>query len=112
MLTGKNFGKRTKTTKSEKVTKPNFDTKTIAYYHSPTCPYCRKFQPTYDKLQKNITNIVFTKVNVNKYEEYYSDLFNELKLRGVPSLVKFHRGKKEVYSGNRTYEDIYNWINK
>lgn len=91
--------------------------KTLTYYTNPNCGYCKRFDPTWDKLvaSKNGMGslINFKKINCKSAEgapactaakQLYS-------MRGTPHIVLFQNGKHTVYNGNRDFNDLTSFIN-
>jgi len=100
-----------KITSDKKVfTKINYDEffkiinqeKKLVYIGKPSCPKCRKFISMLYSILKD-KNIKIYYFNIESSEkDIYLDLFKELKLRDLPSVI--------ITMGNKTYKrmNIYN----
>jgi len=79
-------------------------------FYSPRCPHCIKLEPTYIELAEKL------KYNKNLIVAEYDLLANDFdwfRIRGFPTLVFFKAGDKQnhiVYNGNRTVEDMMNFV--
>ena len=79
-------------------------------FYSPRCPHCIKLEPTYIELAEKL------KYNKNLIVAEYDLLANDFdwfRIRGFPTLVFFKAGDNQnhiVYHGNRTVEDMMNFV--
>ena len=87
------------------------DLNVFVKFYSPYCPYCNKLKPTFEQLAvnfKNNANIRIAEFNVK------SNDFDLFPIRSLPTLIMFKAGNKDnhiVYRGNRTLEDLTNFVN-
>src|SRR3990167_8719125 len=82
----------------------------LVLYHSPGCPHCVDFKPTFEQASKRLqaSGIKTRMVNVqtNKPTE-----LNE-PLQGVPHVVLFHpNGNQVVFNGARSVPGLVNFVN-
>jgi len=67
----------------------DFSGPVVVYFHSPTCPYCRRFNPSFDQLVlKYAGRIKFTKI----VQEQNPSTASRYGVRGVPTLLLFREG--------------------
>ena len=86
------------------------DLNVFVKFYSPNCPHCIKLKPNYEKLAENLK---YNKnVRIAEYNLKEND-FDEFQIRGYPTLVLFKAGEKDkhiTYRGNRTVEDMMNFV--
>lgn len=80
----------------------------IALFFAPWCGHCKTFMNNgwkqfVDFHQKNLTSILDV---VTLSCEENNELCKEIGVRGYPTVILFANGKKIVYDGDRTLEDI------
>ena len=79
-------------------------------FYSPKCPHCIKLEPAYNELAEKLRDN--KKVLIAEYNLLAND-FDWFSIRGYPTLIMFKAGDKDnhiVYSGNRTVEDMMNFV--
>lgn len=80
----------------------------IVFYSMNSCPYCKKFQPEWEKLVARVTDegIVTQKFTVDDDAEEVE----KAKVDGFPT-VRIHMNGKEIeYEGERTADAIYTFV--
>ena len=77
---------------------------TLKLYYTSWCPHCHSFLPTWNILQKKTDNINFEKICCDKTQYPGIDAY--------PTIVLSTDNNNFVYHGNRTEDDILNFINK
>jgi thiol-disulfide isomerase/thioredoxin len=83
---------------------------TITYYYLPTCGWCTKFTPTWDKFAEEAKakglNVRVNKVNGNEASEEV----NKYNINGFPH-VQLVKGDKVVpFNGERTVESLMTFV--
>ena len=78
------------------------NTKTVLF-HRPGCIHCENLMPTWNKLLSTHGHLMKT-VDVKQNPE----VVEKENLKGFPTIKK----GAEVYSGDRSYEDLIKFINK
>ena len=78
----------------------------LVLYHMPGCGYCVNFMPTYDAL--SFSGVTKTKVNVTTQKG--SKEFRKLGVAGVPQVVLTHKGEQHFYEGDRTFDNVTQWV--
>jgi thiol-disulfide isomerase/thioredoxin len=83
----------------------------VYWFHTPNCGHCRRMEGDWNKLKnllKEYPNIKLTKIDVSKPEN--QQMSQDYEVEGVPHIVKEKNGKRDVYSGNRSAQDLFKWI--
>ena len=79
-------------------------------FYSPNCPHCIKLEPDYIELAEKLKynkNLIIAEYNLLEND------FDWFRIRGFPTLIMFKAGDKQnhiVYQGNRTVEDMMNFV--
>ncbi|CBZ54417.1 putative thioredoxin [Neospora caninum Liverpool] len=80
-------------------------------FYAPWCGYCRKLEPAYKELAarlRDVPGVTIAKIDATRNE------VPGMKVPGYPTLFLFPHGKKHdpplVYSGERTVEDMLEWL--
>lgn len=87
------------------------DDRMVLYFGRPTCPHCRRFDPTWEEFQYVTSGAINTlKVNCDdpQAREMCKWARDELGLNGVPFVVMIdaERRRKAVFRGERTLEGL------
>jgi protein disulfide-isomerase-like protein len=91
-----------------KFLKEGFDAadKNLVLYFAPWCGHCKTLKPEWAKLEKEgIKGVTISSVNADEEKEKVE----EAGVEGFPTIILYNKGKKEVYNGPRTAEDISKW---
>lgn len=84
---------------------------TLYHFYSPSCPHCINFSPAWDqateKLAK-IPNLSVKKIDGTKPENDNLTFYYDIK--GYPTVILATPTKNIEYSGNRTSDDIYQFV--
>jgi len=88
-----------------------FESKVVlSYFHLPSCGWCKKFNPEWDKfvamVEKEKLDIVTRKVNA---EEAKEEVAKE-KIEGFPHIHIVKDGKRKDFEFNRTAEDLMKFV--
>ena len=86
------------------------DLNVFVKFYSPNCPHCIRLEPTYKELAEKLKYNKY--IRIAEYNLKDND-FDEFKIRGYPTLVMFKAGEKDkhiIYNGNRTVEDMMNFV--
>ena len=80
----------------------------IVLYYVPWCPHCKDVMPEWNKLEQNMqgTNTQVSKVDC----EANPQAAKEQDVNGFPTIILFKNGKAIQYEGERTMEEIQNFI--
>lgn len=79
----------------------------VKLFYKANCKYCANFMPTWNKIINNLpTNAKYEEIDCNK------DLtkVNENKITSVPTIILLVNNEKKVYMGDRTYNNIENFL--
>jgi hypothetical protein len=78
---------------------------TLKLYYTNWCGWSQKFLPVWENMTQTVKNCNLIKIDCESQKSQCDGV------AGFPSLVLEKGGKKIPYSGNRTEEDIVNFIN-
>jgi thiol-disulfide isomerase/thioredoxin len=95
---------------NKSVTNPKY---TMYNFYSPGCMYCQKFAPVWNQLQQELSgnqNIQFKKVDAtDPSNERITFYYN---INKYPTIIFTSSAKNIEYVGDRTIEDMKNFIHK
>ncbi|KAK0558100.1 hypothetical protein OC846_000093 [Tilletia horrida] len=85
----------------------------LVEFYSPSCHHCQKFAPTWEDVVKMSGHFAdssdFRMARVDCMAQ--GDLCNEQKVKWYPSVKLYFDGQqKGDYSGDRTYDDLMNFV--
>jgi len=83
----------------------------VILYYSDMCGHCIQLKPTWNKLCDSIKNkkdITIVNVEANNFEHLPAK-YNK-GIEGYPTIIKYSRGKKSEYDGNRELADLKRFI--
>ena len=86
------------------------DLNVFVKFYSPNCPHCIRLEPDYKELAEKLKYNKY--IRIAEYNLKDND-FDEFRIRGYPTLVMFKAGEKDkhiIYNGNRTVEDMMNFV--
>lgn len=86
---------------------------TVYYFYSPKCGWCQKFTPTWNNIVTNMNNnndIKFLAINAE--DSNNENLMFYHNVNKFPSIIVVTPNKNIEYSGNRSYNDLYEFIIK
>ena len=103
---------KTKSTKGKLRRRPKKTTrkskKTLYYFYMDNCSYCKKFNPTWIKLVKELkSNVTMKKINGPSHP----NLMKQYKIKQFPTIILVTGKHKSVYKGDRTMKDLKQFIN-
>ena len=83
----------------------------VILYYSDMCGHCIQLKPAWNKLCNSIKNkkdITIVNVEANNFE-HLPEKYRE-NIEGYPTIIKYSRGKKREYKGNRELADMKKFI--
>lgn len=86
---------------------------TVYYFYSPKCGWCQKFTPIWNDIVNNLNNnnnIKFLAINAENTNN--ENLMFYHNVNKFPSIIVVTPNKNIEYTGNRTYNDLYDFILK
>ena len=81
--------------------------KKIVLFHRPDCGHCQRLKPEWERFERMSSDIDIQKININENP----DIAQQYNVQGVPMIVLFKGSFRIDYTGNRTAEDILNFVN-
>ena len=85
----------------------------LYYFHSPTCGHCKRFSPNWDDVVRRFdgtSGIWFKPINLSDKDQEGQRLKFYFDVRGVPKIVMITDKNDYTYEGNRTPDDVYNFV--
>jgi protein disulfide-isomerase A1 len=81
----------------------------LVEFYAPWCGHCKRLLPEFEKAAERVgNNALLGKVDCTVEK----NLASKFTIQGYPTIYWFVNGvQKEEYDGNRSAEDIQNWIN-
>ena len=83
----------------------------VILYYSDMCGHCIQLKPAWNKLCDSIKNkkdITIVNVEANNFE-HLPEKYKK-NIEGYPTIIKYSRGKKREYKGNRELADMKKFI--
>ena len=83
----------------------------VILYYSDMCGHCIQLKPAWNKLCDSIKNkkdITIVNVEANNFE-HLPEKYKK-NIEGYPTIIKYSRGKKSEYKGNRELADMKKFI--
>ena len=80
----------------------------LVLFYDPGCPHCQEFLPNYHKIASLLKNenFVLAKLDCIKYEKIEATY----EIEAYPTLMLIRGEEKNIYDGQRKYEDIKKWL--
>jgi thiol-disulfide isomerase/thioredoxin len=83
----------------------------VYYFYNPSCPACTHFFPSWNKVVnklKNAPELTFQEVDITKPEN--ENLAFYYNIKKTPTVILVTSQKDIEYSGDRSPDDLYNFI--
>ncbi|AAV50709.1 thioredoxin domain-containing protein [Acanthamoeba castellanii mimivirus] len=83
----------------------------LYYFNNPSCPHCKNFSSTWDMLKNNfrsINNLSLKEISTDKQENEHLVFYYNI--RRVPTIILVTPDKNLEYSGNKSLEDLTQFI--
>ncbi|KAG9389568.1 Thioredoxin [Carpediemonas membranifera] len=86
---------------------------TLVTFHSTSCRFCIQWMPEIPDLEAMLLNseqtekVIVLSVNVKKPAN--KPAINQFRLTGVPSVLLFHDGRIDKFSGHRSAKTVSEW---
>ncbi|XP_043489531.1 thioredoxin domain-containing protein 5 homolog [Polistes fuscatus] len=79
-------------------------------FYAPWCGHCQKLAPTWEELANSLRND--DSVSISKVDcTLHRSVCEEFEIKGYPTLLWIEDGKKvDKYTGQRTHEDLKNYV--
>ena len=84
----------------------------IYYFYKDACPHCVKLKPSWNLFTSACAWSLTVPVEINCDNKKNQSIRDNFHAKTVPHIVKVINDVREVYSGNRTSEDILEWSKK
>ena len=81
---------------------------TLTYYYLPSCGWCTKFNPEWEKFVKMAPDTIVT----NKVDGTTSPDIEKYKIKGFPHIQLVKDDKVTVFEGDRTVENLMEFVTK
>ena len=91
---------------SNKNTQPNI----LYYFYSPSCGFCRQFEPTWTKIVEDLQDSATAPLSVNVALPENQQLANKYDINAVPTLVYTNGQTHRKYSGPLTQDKILAFV--
>lgn len=76
------------------------------WFYSKTCGHCTRMEPAWEKFAAMCPAYIdVQKINTAENQQMAQDYG----VNGVPYVVKEEAGRRDVYEGDRTAQDLYNF---
>ncbi len=84
----------------------------LHYFYSPNCGWCRQFAPTWNQVAQRVRNLqgVSTKSVNAEGTENDKNLAFYYNVKQYPTIILQTPTKYVEYNGNRTADDLYNFV--
>ena len=83
----------------------------MTYYYMPSCPWCKKFNPVWEKFEEKVKSdkipVVTRKVDATDPEN--EEEVAEQGIKGFPHVQKEDGKGVKVFEGKRTVEELVNF---
>lgn len=83
----------------------------VTYYFMPECPWCKAFMSEWQKFVALAKKEGYTTMEVDATDPANQKAVQEKGIKGFPSVI-VTKGKDVEYSGERTAEDLNNFVKK
>lgn len=92
-------------------TNKDAETYTIYLFYSDTCPYCKEFDPVWQKIAKDLSQnykIAFKKIDGS--DKKNENLLFYYNVKHYPTIIISGKNKVVEFSGNRIYAELLKFI--
>lgn len=80
----------------------------ITLYYAEWCGYCKRFQPTWEKLKEAFNG----KVNCAEYESENKRVMERENIKSFPTIKITYNGQTEIYKGDREFNVLFSYVMK
>lgn len=88
-------------------------TKKLYYFYHPECPHCKSFMPIWTNFVNQSTHKSSTEfIAIDASDDINDNLVFYYNIQGYPTILMVTDKKHTKYDGNRTVEDLNDFINK
>jgi thiol-disulfide isomerase/thioredoxin len=92
---------------------------TVVLIYANWCPHCQSMKPEWNEMKRKLGPIIET-IEIEdsdfdkdaKMQTIENNKLNgeKIEMYGYPTMFKIQNGRPEYYGGNRTADDMYNWV--
>ena len=94
---------------------------TIVLMYANWCPHCNSMKGDWNELKRRLGPMVVpieiedsepTESKQTKMDSIRAQFLNgeDIEMYGYPTIFKIQNGRPEYYGGNRTADEMYNWV--
>ena len=81
----------------------------VAKIYADWCGHCKTFHPIWKKIKKANKDVTFYEFEASESLSDLETKIGKIDVQGYPTILKYD-GKIEYFEGERTFENINNWI--
>lgn len=86
--------------------------KTVYWFYRDTCPHCVDMKPEWDKFEYQCMFSNIRPVRIDITDSRNQNIVDQYGVESVPTIIKIESGMGIVYNGNRTSQDLYEWVTR
>ena len=81
----------------------------VYWFHLNSCPHCVAMEPEWQKFESMCMISMIRPIAIESSLPQNQKITQDFGVSAFPTIIKVVNDKPEVYSGQRTAADIYNW---